>query len=95
MDGRVTIEWKTSPLQFKIDTGSDLTAISEEIFKKLDGVTLRETITSLHGPVKYQLIGQGQFAGMLTYEQSNMCQEIFVVHKLGQAPQWPLGNQQV
>ena len=24
----------------------------------------------------------GQFISMLTYQQSNMCQEIFVVHKL-------------
>ena len=40
------------PVQFKIDTGADVTAISEEIFYKLDGVNLRETSKSLHGPVK-------------------------------------------
>ena len=29
----------------------------------------------------------GQFIGMLTYQQSNTCQEIFIVYnKLGQAP---------
>ena len=35
------------PVQFKIDTGEDISAVSEEIFKDLDGVTLRETNKSL------------------------------------------------
>ena len=39
-------------VQFKIDTGADLIAISEKIFQKLDGVNLSETSKSLHGPVK-------------------------------------------
>ena len=34
---------------------------------------------------KHQLIMRGQFISMLTYQQSNMYQEILVVHKLGQA----------
>ena len=34
---------------------------------------------------KHQLIMHGQFISMLTYQQSDKCQEIFVVHKLGQA----------
>ena len=41
---------------------------------------------------KHQLIMHGQFISMLTYQQSNMCQETFVVHKLGKAQQevrWP------
>ena len=37
------------PVQFKIDTGADVTAISEKLFQKLDRVTLRETSKSLHG----------------------------------------------
>ena len=41
-----------TPVHFKIDTGTNVTAISEEIFQKLDGVTLRETSKSLHGPAK-------------------------------------------
>ena len=40
------------PVQFKIDTGADITAISEEIFYKLDGANLREKSKSLHSPVK-------------------------------------------
>ena len=51
----------------------------------MDGINLRETIKSLHGPVKHQLIMHGQFTCMLTYKQSNTCQEIFIVHKLGRS----------
>ena len=82
------------PVQFKIDTGADVTAISEEIFQKLDGVNLRETSKSLYDPAKQaQIIMRGQFINMLKYQQSNTCLEIFVAHKLGQAPQWPPQNQ--
>ena len=35
---------------------------------------------------KHQLIMSGQFISMLTYQQSDMCQEIFIVHILGQIP---------
>ena len=37
------------PFQVKIDTGADVT---RRILWKLDGVTLRETGKSLHGPAK-------------------------------------------
>ena len=65
------------PVWFKIDTGADVTVVSEEIFKKLDGVTLRDTNKSLQDLAKHQLIVRGQFTGMLTYQQSKTCQEIF------------------
>ena len=40
------------PVQFKTDTDADITAISEQIFQKLDGANLREKSKSLHGPAK-------------------------------------------
>ena len=73
------------PVRFKIDTGADVTAVSEEIFGKLEGVTLRDTNKSLQGPAKHQLIVRGQFTGTPTYQQSKSCQEIFVVQGLQQA----------
>ena len=78
------------PVQFKIDTGADVTAISEAIYQKLDGVTLMETSQSFHSPAKQASANNAwKFTDMLTYQQSNTCQEIFVVYKLRQAPQWP------
>ena len=81
----VDLQLNGKPVQFKIDTGADVTAVSEEIFKKLDGVSLRQTDRSLHGPAKHKLVVCGQFTGTLTYKQLQTCQEIFVVKELQQA----------
>ena len=81
----VELQLNGQPVQFKIDTGADVTAVSEEIFSKLQGVTLRKTNRSLHGPAKHKLTVCGQFTGTLTYNQSKTCQEIFVVQELEQA----------
>ena len=78
----VELELNGQPVKFKIDTGADVTAVSEEIFKKLHGVTLRKTNKSLVGPAKHELMVCGQFTGTLTYKQSKTCQEIFVVQRL-------------
>ena len=40
------------PVQFQINTGADVTTISEEMFQTLDGVNLRYKSKSLHDPVK-------------------------------------------
>ena len=81
----VELQLNGQPVQFKIDTGADVTAVSEEIFSKLQGVTLRKTNRSLHGPAKHKLTVCGKFTGTLTYNQSKTCQEIFVVQELEQA----------
>ena len=47
------------PVQFKIDTGADVTAISEEYS--------RNKYISMVQPSKHQLIMHGQFIAMLTY----------------------------
>ena len=43
-----------------------MTAVSEEIFNILDGVTLRQTSRSLCGPAKHKLVVCGQFTGTCT-----------------------------
>ena len=78
----VDLQLNGKPVQFKIDTGTDVTAVSEEIFKKLDGVSLRQADRSLHGPAKHKLVVCGQFTGTLTYKQSQTCQEVFAVKEL-------------
>ena len=51
------------PVQFKIDAGANITAVNPSMVQ----------------PSKHKLIKCGQFIGMLTYQQSNTCQQIFVV----------------
>ena len=81
----VNLQLNGKPGQFKIHTGADMTAVSETTFKKLDGVTLRQTNKSLCGLDKHKLQVCGQFTGTLTYKQTEVCQEIFVVQGLQQA----------
>ena len=67
------------PVQFKIDTGADVTAISEEYSRNwMESLQAKQVNFSMVQPSKHQLIMHGQFIGMLTYKQSNMRQEIFV-----------------
>ena len=51
------------PMQFKIDTGADVTAIPPKEFSKLKGITLIQACKVLHGPAKHPLKVNGQFTG--------------------------------
>ena len=64
------------PVQFKIDTGADVTTISEEYSKNwIESLSEKQVNLSMVQPSKNQLIMHGQFIGMLTstHQQSNMC----------------------
>ena len=75
------------PVQFKIDTGADITAVSKEYSRNwIESNYEKKVNPSMVQSSKHQLIMRGQFISLLTYQQSNMFQEIFVVHKLEQAP---------
>ena len=64
------------PIQFKIDTGADMTAIPPKEFSKLKGIT--------HDSAKHPLKINGQFTGKLSYKQFIIHHEIFVVDRLQQ-----------
>ena len=67
------------PVQFKIDTGADVTTVSEEYSRNwMESLKEKQVNLSMVQPSKHQLIMRGLFIGMLIYQQSNMCQEIFV-----------------
>ena len=73
-------------VQFKIDTGADVTEIQKKYSRNwMETLYEKQVNPSMVEPSKHQLIMHGQFIGMLTYQQSNTCKEIVVVHKLGQA----------
>lgn len=81
----VELQVNEKPVQFKIGTGADMTVVSEKLIKGLKGVTLKRTNKCLHGPAKNKLVVCGQFSGLLRYNQTETCQEIFAVQKLEQA----------
>ena len=71
-------------LPFKIDTGADVTAISEESYKRIKGKggKLVKPSKLLRGPSNQPLPVVGEFIGSLAYEGKSEKHQIFVVKGL-------------
>ena len=69
-------------LTFKVDTGAEVTAISERVFQEFEGVVLEKPTKKLYGPSKSPLKVIGQFTHTLQYRNRSSQQEIFVVKGL-------------
>lgn len=67
---------------FKLDTGAEVTAITEESYKELSNVSLRQATRILHGPACQPLELLGQFTTTLTHQQQSSSQVIFVIRGL-------------
>ena len=68
------------PLRFKIDTGADVTAISEEDYRKIKGKgKLAKPSNILRGPSNQPLPVAGEFIGSLAYQGKSEKHQIFVV----------------
>ena len=63
----LTITLNEVPVQFKIDTGADASAIPESVFKQLQDVSLTHSDHCLTGPSQHQLQVSGQFIATLKY----------------------------
>eukprot|EP00731_Ephydatia_muelleri_P021495 Em0014g86a len=71
------------PLRFKIDTGADVTAISEEDYRKIKGKgKLAKPSKILRGPSNQPLPVAGDFIGSLAYQGKSEKHQIFVVKGL-------------
>jgi len=79
---KVTVTLNSQPLEFHIDTGADVTVITEKLYKQLKCPQLQKCTKSLVGPSKEALDVQGQFKGALTHGNSSAEQEIYVVKGL-------------
>ena len=69
-------------VQFKLDTGADVTAISEEVHKRLNGATLSKSSMMQFGPDRTPLEVLDQFKQALTYNNKMLRQRICVVKGL-------------
>ena len=74
-----------TPNEFKIDTGADVSVISESTFQQLQGVCLQPATTPLSGAGQQTLSVCGRFMGTLTHKTNAIKDEIFVVQKLQKA----------
>ena len=79
----VTVSVNGSPVDFKIDTGADVSVISDTTYKALTRkASLRPPRKSLTGPSCQSLEVCGQFTGTLQHGDCTACEEIFVVKSL-------------
>ena len=69
-------------IEFQIDTGADVSVISEEQYQKLKVPELKHSNKSLIGPSQDKLPVCGQFIGTLTYKNSTVTQDVYVVKGL-------------
>ena len=67
---------------FKLDTGAEVTAISEAAYKTLGKMSLQAPSKALYAPTCQSLKVLGQFTGTLTHRQHSVSQPIFVVRGL-------------
>ena len=78
---KATVKVDTLPTVFKLDTGTEVTAVSEEVFLRLKK-TLQKPSRVLYGPSRQCLDVIGQFEETLCYKGRSTLQTIYVVRGL-------------
>ncbi|XP_069125619.1 uncharacterized protein [Argopecten irradians] len=79
------IKIKNVDIPFKIDTGADVTVISEREHQKMYNVKLSKSTKNLHGPGNSKLCVLGKFHCEIESRDKISVEEIFVVKGLSQA----------
>ena len=69
-------------VKFKMDTGAEVTVISEAVYHSLKNVQLEETSRGLYGPAHQSLEVIGQFTGSLKRGRHTHSEKIYVVRGL-------------
>ena len=64
---------------FKLDTGAEVTAISEDTYQMLKRLKMSTSHKKLYGQSQQSLNCIGQFSGKLSYKSKTVTQNVFVV----------------
>ena len=78
----VTLSLNGKPTLFEIDTGAEVTVISQRIHKEIGSLSLNPPKRTLWGPCNRALPVKGQFIGKLCQGNREVEQEVFVVEEL-------------
>ena len=70
------------PFSFKLDTGAEVTTISESVFRTLPQVELRPPNRALYGPNRKPISVLEEFEGTLLHSDQAFLQTVFVVKGL-------------
>ena len=79
---RVKLKLFGQMLEFKIDTGAEVTAISAMAFRTLTGLKLEIPKRSLYGPARIPLRMIGQVEGELSYKGKTAKQKVYMLNGL-------------
>ena len=76
------MEIRGRTVHFKLDTGAEVTAISQESFQRLGQLSLKKSMKVVYGPAKQKLDVIGQFEEVISYGRNSSKQTIFVIRGL-------------
>ena len=88
LDTKRETSWTTTivingkEVKFKLDTGAEVTAVSEQTYKSLTGIKLQKPSRVLYGPARQALDVIGQFTEKITHQHRSAQQTVFVVQGL-------------
>ena len=68
--------------QFKLDTGAEVTAITEQTYESIESLPLSKPSKTLYGPSRQPLKSLGQFSGKFCHKDRTTMQPVFVVNGL-------------
>ena len=79
----ITIQIQGKPIVVKVDTGAEVTAISDSTWKSMDiAMLLEETEVSLYGPDQTHLNILGKINLSLTYQGRCCTQDVYIIKDL-------------
>ena len=78
----VTLQLRNKAVEFNIDTGAEVTVISEAVWKDIGQPLLLPSDRTLRGPDTHVLPAQGKFTGKLVTGTQEAEEEIYVVKGL-------------
>ena len=78
----VTLQLNSEPVEFQIDTGAEVSVISDQLHKKISSPSLTPVPQTLRGPGNNVLPVKGWFSGKLKKENQETEQEIYVAESL-------------
>ncbi len=90
-EGSASTSWNATvtvngrDFSFKLDTGAEVTVISEQAFQVLDKTELQSSTKRLCGPDKRSLDVLGEISASLAYKDRNCAHPVYVVKNLQQS----------
>ena len=78
----IVLSLNGKPIQFEIDTGAEVTAISQNAHSEIGSPQLRPSDRTLRGPSNNKLPVKGEFTALLGDGKREVEQQLFVVENL-------------